>query len=215
MINMKDGRYLGVDGCRGGWIACILDHGDFRLERFDSLEVLVDRYPEFDSFLIDMVIGLRSNSKQLRPENLARKELGPRSSTIFSVPCRQAVYAESEAEQKEENKKVLGKSLSKQSINIIPKIRELDEFLDNHPEYRNKILESHPELVFARLHGRVVMTQKKEFIGFKDRVNILERYLPDKTLIELWDKAKDFKCKQEICSKNRELLQHHYKRSKQ
>ena len=195
MINMKDGQYLGVDGCRGGWIACILDHGDFRLERFDSLEALVNHYQEFDAFLIDMVIGLRSRADQLRPENLARKELGPRSSTIFSVPCRQAVYAESEAEQKEENKKVLGKSLSKQSINIIPKIRELDEFLDNHPEYRNKILESHPEIVFARLHGRVVMTQKKEFTGFMDRVNILERYLPDKKLTGLWEKAKDFKCK--------------------
>ena len=195
MLNIKDGRYLGVDGCRGGWIACSLDYGNFRLERFDNLEAITASYPEFDAFLIDMVIGLRSYADQLRPEDLARKELKSRSSTIFSVPCRQAVYAESEEEQKEENKKILGKSLSKQSINIIPKIREVDEFLGKHPEYRNKILESHPELDFARLHGKVVMTQKKEYTGFKDRVNILERYIPDKTLTGLWDKAKDLKCK--------------------
>ena len=100
MMNMNDGRYLGVDGCRGGWIACILDHGDFRLERFSSMEALFERYPEFDEFLIDMAIGLQSSADQLRPDDLARKKLGKKSSTIFPVPCRQAVYAGSEEEQK-------------------------------------------------------------------------------------------------------------------
>lgn len=85
----------------------------------------------------------------------SRKELGPRASTIFPVPCRQAVYAGSEEEQKQANIQVLGKSLAKQSISIIPKIRELDEFMDNHLEYRNRILESHPELAFTRLSGSV------------------------------------------------------------
>ena len=117
MISINDGRYIGVDGCRGGWIACILNYGEFLLERFDSLEALVDHYPEFDAFLIDMVIGLRSRVDQIRPDDLARKELESRSSTIFPVPCRQAVYAASEEEQKQENIRVLGKSLAKQSIN--------------------------------------------------------------------------------------------------
>lgn len=141
-----------------------------------------------------MVIGLRSNTQQLRPDDLARKELRPRSSTIFPVPCRQAIYAVSEEEQKQTNKKVLGKSLPKQSINIIPKIRELDEFLDHHPEYKNKILESHPELDFSRFNGDVVMTRKKEYIGFKERVHILEKYLPEKPLSCLWDEAKEYRC---------------------
>ena len=73
MININDGLYLGVDGCRGGWIACILDHGEFLLKRFDSMEALADCYPEFDAFLIDMAIGLRSRANQLRPDDLARK----------------------------------------------------------------------------------------------------------------------------------------------
>ena len=42
MMNINDGLYLGVDGCRGGWIACILDHGELFLKRFDSLEELTD-----------------------------------------------------------------------------------------------------------------------------------------------------------------------------
>ena len=79
MININDGVYLGVDGCRGGWIACILDHGELLLKRFDSLEELTAFYPDFDAFLIDMAIGLRSRADQLRPDDLARKELESRA----------------------------------------------------------------------------------------------------------------------------------------
>ena len=41
MLNIKDGLYLGADGCRGGWIACILNHGEMRIERYDSVEMLI------------------------------------------------------------------------------------------------------------------------------------------------------------------------------
>ena len=41
MLSINDGLYLGVDGCRGGWIACILDHGEMRIERYDSVETLI------------------------------------------------------------------------------------------------------------------------------------------------------------------------------
>ena len=112
MMNMNDGLYIGVDGCRGGWIACVLNHGEFRFERFDSLEQLVSHYPEFDAFLIDMAVGLRSSADQLRPDDLARKELGQKSSSIFPIPCRQAVYADSEEEQSEFLVKVFQNRLS-------------------------------------------------------------------------------------------------------
>ena len=39
-MNLNDGLYIGVDGCRGGWITCVLDHGELRFERFDSIEEL-------------------------------------------------------------------------------------------------------------------------------------------------------------------------------
>ena len=110
-MNLNDGLYIGVDGCRGGWITCVIEHGELRFERFDSMEELVSRYPEFDAFLIDMAVGLRSRSDQLRPDDLARKELGQKSSSIFPIPCRQAVYADSEEEQKQTNIRILGKSI--------------------------------------------------------------------------------------------------------
>ena len=194
MLNIKDGLYLGADGCRGGWIVCVLDHGKMRMGRYDSVEALIQAYPEFDAFLIDMAVGLRTSVDQLRPDDLARKELGPRSSSIFPIPCRQAVYAGTEEEKKQANIKALGKSLPKQTINIIPKIRELDEFLTVHPEYKNRILESHPEIDFARLHGSVVLSRKKEFTGFSERTAILKKYLPGGSFSGMWDKAKKLSC---------------------
>ena len=194
MLSMNNGLYIGADGCRGGWIACILDHGEMCIERYDSIETLIQAYPEFDAFLIDMAVGLRSSADQLRPDDLARKELGSRAPSIFPIPCRQAVYAGTEEEKKQANIKALGKSLPKQTINIIPKIRELDEFLTNHPEYKNRILESHPEIDFARLNGAVVLSRKKEFPGFSERAAILKKYLPGESFSGMWDRAKELRC---------------------
>ena len=151
----QDGLYIGVDGCRGGWIAAVLDHGDMQLKRYKYISSLVEEYPSFDAFLIDMAIGLRNSKEQERPDDEARKELGPKGSSVFPIPSRDAVYADGEEAQKQANIRTLGKSLAKQSIAIIPKIRELDTFLNDHPEYKNKILESHPEVDFARLNGAV------------------------------------------------------------
>ncbi len=189
------GLYLGVDGCKDGWIAAVLDHGILRVERLDSIAALINRYPVFDSFLIDMVIGLRNRPEQQRPDSLARKELRSRASTVFPVPSRTAVYADGEAAQKQANLAALGKSLAKQTVAIIPKIREVDEYLDSHPEYKNRILESHPELDFARLNGSVLFSRKKKPEGIEERKAILKKYLSGIDLPDVGEKAKELNCK--------------------
>ena len=191
---MRDGLYIGVDGCKSGWIAAILDHGDLQFVRYTRIDDIISDYPDFDAFLIDMAIGLRNSSEQLRPDNAAKKELGRKSSSVFPIPSRDAVYAEGEEAQKQANLSTLGKSLAKQSIAIIPKIKELDVFLNTHPGYKNRILESHPEIVFSRLNGSVVTSKKKEFTGFMDRERILSEYLEKNEITGLWEKAKDYKC---------------------
>lgn len=190
----QDGFYIGVDGCKGGWIAAVLDHGSLRIERHPSVEHIAACYPQFDGFLIDMAIGLRDRANQTRPDNAARAELESKAPTVFPVPCREAVYAEGEDIQKTINLKTLGKSLAKQSIAIIPKIRELDKFLVAHPEYKNVILESHPELAFSRMNGAVVTSRKKEFTGFIEREAVLSSFLENSQLKGLWDRAKELKC---------------------
>ena len=193
----QDGLYIGVDGCRGGWIAAVLDQGELRLERYDSISSIVNAYPTFDAFMIDMAIGLRNSKEQKRPDHAAKIVLGAKASTVFPIPSREAVYAEGEEAQKEANRNTLGKSLAKQSLAIIPKIRELDEFFDVHPEYKNRILESHPEVAFARLNGSVVMSRKKEEPGLSVRRHILSEYLDKNDLSGLYDKAKELECGQD------------------
>ena len=164
------------------------------VKRYDSILQLVEAYPVFDGFLVDMAIGLQESAEDIRPDDAARKMLVPRASTVFPVPARQAVYADGEERQKKANIAVQGKSLAKQSIAIIPKIRELDEFLNEHTEYKNVICESHPELCFARLKGEVLTSRKKEFPGFSERVHILSEYLGRENLEGLWNKAKELRC---------------------
>ena len=191
---IQDGLYIGVDGCKDGWIAAVIDHGILRTECYTTIEELMLRYTEFDAFLIDMAVGLRDNAQQQRPDLAAKKELGPRASTVFPVPSRSAVYADKEEDQKQANIMAFGKSLAKQSIAIIPKIKELDIFLDEHPEYRNRILESHPEMDFLRLNGSVVRSRKKEYTGFMERESILLEYLDEDSLGWMRESAKSFRC---------------------
>ena len=193
----QDGLYIGVDGCRGGWTAAVLDHGDLRLESYESINSLVERYQSFDAFLIDMAIGLRNHSDQVRPDDAARRELGVKGSSVFPIPSREAIYSNGEEAQKKANLRTLGKSLAKQSIAIIPKIREVDEFLTSHPEYKNRILESHPELDFSRLNGSVLMSRKKEEPGPSERIAVLSEFLDKKDLLGIYDKAKELKCNQD------------------
>ena len=186
--------YIGADGCKGGWVAAVLQDGKLNLKRFETLQGIAQEYPTFKEFLIDMPIGLPETKEEVRPEAEARKLLGARSSTVFSVPCRQAVFAETEEEQKAVNQNVLGKSLSMQTIGILPKIRELDEFLGLRPEYNNVICESHPELCFARLRGSVLMSRKKELVGFGDRCETLMNYLDPEVLRGIGNKARELEC---------------------
>ncbi|MBE5860830.1 MAG: DUF429 domain-containing protein [Butyrivibrio sp.] len=184
---------LGADGCNGGWIVAVLG-SNLRIERFSSIGEILKAYPDYSALLIDMVIGLRDSAKQLRPDDIARKELKPRGATLFPVPSREAVYKETYEEQKKSNIKSLGKSLPKQASAIIPKIREVDEFMTAHPEYKNRIDESHPELDFARLNGSVLLTRKKDADGIEERLKVIKRFIPGIKIPDLYAKAKDLRC---------------------
>lgn len=147
-----------------------------------------------EGMLVDMVIGLPNNIKQYE-----RKLAKNRHSTIFAVSTRQAVYKVTEEKQKEANLSVIGKNLSEQAIGIIPKMREVNEFLLANEEYMNVIRESHPEVCFARLNGGVLMTKKSVKGDFKggitDRVQVLSMFLQDLSEEYVRKSAKKLGCK--------------------
>ena len=188
---------IGVDGCKGGWITAVIDSGKLEIERFSLISEITDRYPAFDGFLIDMPIGLPGSIKHIRPDSAVRKMLTGRASTVFNTPCRASVYSDTVAEMYENNRIYLGKNLQPPTKAIIPKIREVDEFVCGHAEYKNKIIESHPEVCFARLNGTVVMSSKADDEGITERINILQKHLPNLSVYDIKQKSREFKCNED------------------
>ncbi len=86
-------------------------------------------------------------SKKNRPQRF----LGP----AMSVPCQQAVYAVNKASARDKNIEVLGKSLSDQTLGIARAIKQVDVFLKANTEWKNRLLESHPELCFMKLNDNL------------------------------------------------------------
>lgn len=170
--------FVGVDGCKGGWLACINIQGQvtFRIEK--QLANLVASLPPKSLILIDMPIGFADAASPDRQcDKLARAALKPhRTSSVFPVPCRAAVYADSFENACELNRKELGKGLSKQSWAICPKIRELDAVVrsQRHVDIR----ESHPEVVFAKWQQAPMLQHKATPEGHNERIAVLEQLAP-------------------------------------
>jgi predicted RNase H-like nuclease len=182
-MHLKDNTnysYIGIDGCKGKWIAVYISDNGFEVEKFKTISDICNRYPNSDSYIIDIPIGLVEDNSQIRPDRLVKKELGKKGSSIFEVPCRQAVYAADKKEAKELNKAVLGKSLSEQTLGITKAIRQVDEFLQNNPQWKNRLLESHPEFCFSKLNNnQPILEHKMTAEGQQRRLEVLMKYYPE------------------------------------
>ncbi len=195
IINISDSVIsIGVDGCKGGWIAAIIKYGTLVLRKFNNINDIVKEYPDFDEFFVDMVIGLPSNKDHVRPDTYARRIIKERGATIFPAPCRQAVYADTVGEAYEENERILGKKFTPLTVGIIPKMREVDTFLQNNPGFKNVIKESHPEVCFARMNGRTMQSKKSEIDGMEERINLLAGYISKISSSKISAMAKSMKC---------------------
>lgn len=170
-------KTVGIDGCRTGWVAVMLFDDKYEIEVYKRLDELLKRHADADCILIDMPVGLPETveESERRPEREARRMLRKRSSTVFNVPCRQALLEREYKYANAVNREILGKGLSKQSFYIGEKIREADQFLESNPNFKNRIMESHPELLFAALsnEGAPLQLSKKTDEGAKARLNIL------------------------------------------
>ncbi len=179
---------LGVEGCPAGWFVVALS-GESKWEAsvYPSIREIWDRYGDNTRvILIDIPIGLLEAGVDPRLcDRAAREVLGrPRSSSVFPVPTRVAIYAENYREACLVNEELTGKRISKQAWNISPKIREVDTFLNHTPEAIGIVRESHPEVVFWGLaNGRPMRAYKKTPVGEKDRSSLLEKYWTTSTQI--------------------------------
>jgi len=144
--------------------------------------------------LVDIPIGLLESASEYGGLRCCDKEakvlLGAKRSSVFAVPCRQAVYVNPPNKQKgwygqwhqqvnQVNREHLGVGLSIQSLGLIPKIREVDELLQQVPELKDVFLEAHPELCFQQLKGSSLRHSKKTLDGQTERMALINTYLTE------------------------------------
>ncbi len=165
--------FLGVDGCKGGWI-CVGQQksGNWQAHQLSHLDQLLEIWGENIFCLIDMPIGLPTHRSR-ECDGLARRLLQARRSSVFPIPSRASLMAPSYEEACRINSKLMGKKLSKQSWNIGPKIMELDQWLAKHDPYQGKVREAHPELAFYGLAGKPLAWNKKQSEGKVARLDLL------------------------------------------
>jgi len=170
-------QYLGVDGCLFGWISVELyKEKELEIRQFSSIEELWKQYNNAKLLLIDIPIGLKDKGSLPRLCDIAARKFltNKRSSSIFPVPCRSAVYASNYFAANKINRNLTGKGLSKQTWNITGKIREVDSLLIENNEAKKIFIESHPEICFVALNnGKTMKYYKKNESGIKERLSIL------------------------------------------
>jgi len=174
--------FVGVDGCKAGWFAVALTETDsFGVFQFPKIPDLYSYFCDGNThvrILVDIPIGLinsKSNCKRRFCDVEARSLLRPyRQSSVFPTPCREAIYAKSYESACDINEEVTGKRLTKQTWGIVPKIREMNDFLIATDSAKEKIIEIHPEICFWALAGKPMEHSKKENEGFNERKKLLQ-----------------------------------------
>lgn len=182
----------GVDGCKGGWIAVF--------KRVDQPPVigiyavfshLIEALSDDAIIVVDMPIGLpeRTGPGGRGPESIVRGFLGPRRSSVFSIPSRGAVYAATHpfstleawyADHRTANAVARetsdpSRGVSIQAFAIFQKIREIDALLRERPDLRGRVFESHPEVALWRLNDRQAMAFPKKVKGSVNPAGMEER----------------------------------------
>lgn len=173
----------GVDGCQNGWVAVLLSGGEGTIIHARTVHELMDQLDGTETILIDMPIGLPKNKEEAeyRPEKRARTFIPKKGASIFNAPSEQAAYCTNYTDANMTNRHILSKGLSMQSYYICDKIREVDTFIKEDPVHGNMLMESHPEVCFARLapDKEPILNHKRTPTGKNKRLALLQTYAPD------------------------------------
>src|SRR5262245_59939095 len=160
----------GVDGTRSGWVA-VLCEDDLSSAHAVCLDRLTDLPRRLRVVAVDIPIGLSEKGRR-QADQLARRALGPRRSSVFPTPVRAVLGARSWKEACIRNERADGRRVSKQTFAILPKISEADAFVRSVPWARRTLYEVHPELSFATMAGGPMSHAKKSAAGGVERLAV-------------------------------------------
>lgn len=148
----------GMDGCRGRWATALLDLDDpsaHAMRLVATPEAVLDGPEAPLAVGIDIPIGLPERVGRGRSADLAARAFLGRHASVFPVPGRAAVYAETYDEAKRLSRETTDPPFapSIQLWNILPYVRQVDALLRRRPELAARLHEVHPEVAFHRING--------------------------------------------------------------
>jgi predicted RNase H-like nuclease len=166
-------RAVGVDGCRGGWLA-VPREGGYPVVHATFADLL--RAEPRATLAVDVPIGLLDMGRtgDRACDKAARRLLGfPRRASVFPPPLRSRLHASERPPE-----------MGAQSFAILPKVREVDALLA--PALQARCVEAHPELAFTLLAGRPMRHAKRAPEGKTERRRALGR-IPGRPFARLRD----------------------------
>lgn len=160
---------VGIDACKKGWIVVALSRDIPTAHYIPTIERLLDVVEDVSTIAIDIPIGMPSRGARSADE-LARKYVGPRRSSVFRVPVRESLEAGDYATANQISIERSGVGLSQQSFALREKVLQVDAW---RPIAPCSVWEVHPEVSFRRMLGVPLVHAKKSWAGMNLRRNAL------------------------------------------
>jgi predicted RNase H-like nuclease len=146
-------KHVGVGWASNGWFGVVLTgSGGWETDLFPSIWSLWKYHSDASSVFVDIPIGLPSDER--RACDVRAREMLHRRRGVFYAPVRGAVYQQNLEEAKAANEAAAEFSVQNHVWRLVPRIREVDEFLDMFPSARDRLIETRPEVCFHALNGR-------------------------------------------------------------
>lgn len=161
---------LGLDVARGRWVGALWDGHKLTLRSARAAADLIpDRTPEV--IAVDIPIGLPDRSRR-EADLQGRRLLGPRASTLFITPVRDAVEAADYQSALRINRELTGHGISVQAFGLRHRTLEIDRLRRLVPATWREV---HPEIAFTQLNGDLVLEPKRSAAGSALRRSLLAR----------------------------------------
>lgn len=178
---------VGLDGCHAGWIGALafqdtvaITHTALRL--FEDISAVIgwhDREAADAVIGIDVPIGLPSAVGVRECDRQARSLLGRRWMCVFQPPDRELFGNDFGAardivrRRRDADPHQQFHVLTKQGVQIMGKIREVDDALADNRCHERWLVEVHPEVSFQQLGG-AELPKKKSAAGKRIRLGLLQ-----------------------------------------
>ena len=172
-MTSTDGYAVGVDRCRGRWVAAAWPVEGTRKLRFELLPRLSDvaeAFPRASVIAVDIPIGLGERQPRLA-DALAAAFVGGMRSSVFPMPPRSSLEADTHALAVEVARTMGVSAPSIQAFGLRASIFEAEELAAE--DWR--VIEVHPEVSFCAMAGRPPTHSKKSWNGAMERIRLSAR----------------------------------------